>query len=284
MSGGIFKDKIIYDATTPADGDSIAAFLRTGSAALTSTTIGPIEALDVNIASPLSVDVQLDGLYDVSGNPTPDTVGAILRTRGAAPDETAQVEPLTGAAASADALVAADVHGMDTNGFMHIFNGTTWDRVRGTSGSINVAALGNVADDAVDSGNPLKVGSRALSGVLTAVSTTGDRADMISDLYRRVYVKTAPNIAGSNAAVSVSDTAGGTSVFATPAAGRCRVQVQNNSGTNKPMWLGFGTVTISNGIKLNAGATWTEELGPDLLLKAITDTGVTSDVRVMQLA
>lgn len=284
MSGGFFKDKLIYDAASPSDGDSVAAYLRTGSAALTSTTIGPIEALDVNIASPLSVDVQLDGLYDVGTNPDPDTIGHILRTRGAAPDETTQVEPLTGAAASADALVAADVHGMDTNGFMHIFNGTTWDRVRGTSGSMNVSALGNVADDAVDSGNPMKVGTRALSGVLTAVSTTGDRADMISDLYRRLRTNSTPNISGANAAVSIADTAGGTAVFASPALGRCRVQVQNNSATNKPIWLGFGTVTIANGIRLNAGASWTEEIGPDLALKAITDTGVTNDVRVMQLA
>lgn len=45
--GGIFKDKLIYDATTPSDGDSVAAFLRTGTEALTSTG----GALDVNIAS-----------------------------------------------------------------------------------------------------------------------------------------------------------------------------------------------------------------------------------------
>lgn len=34
---GLSKDKLIYDSTTPADGDSVASFLRTASGALTAT-------------------------------------------------------------------------------------------------------------------------------------------------------------------------------------------------------------------------------------------------------
>lgn len=274
------KDKLIYDGTTPADGDSVAAFLH-ASNKLTSTTIGGIEALDVNIASPISVATDVDGKYDVSTNPTPDTVGTILRTRAATPGLADQNESLTGGAASGDAVVAANVHGMDANAFGMIFNGTTWDRMRGTSGALNVNLSGGVADDAADSGNPTKIGTRAESGLLTAVSTTGDRADAVSDLYRRIWVNTAPNVGGSNAAVAIDTTAGGTALFATPLAGRQKVRIQNLG--NKAIFLGFGTVTAVNGSRLAGGAIDDFMLGPDLALKAISESG-SQDVRVMQLA
>lgn len=276
---GLTKDKLVFDSTS-GQGDELTAHLY-ASLPLTSTTVSGKEALDVNIASPISITVDLDGDYDVSTNPTPDTVGTILRTRAATPGLSDQNESLTGAAASSDAVVAANVHGMDSNAFGMIFNGTTWDRMRGTSGSLNVNALGNVADDGVDTGNPIKVGSRAVSGALTAVSTTGDRADMLSDLYRRIWVNTAPNISGSNATVSVDTTAGGVAVFATPLAGRRTVQIQNLG--NKDIFIGFGTVTAANGSRIASGATEMMDLGPDLALKAIAASG-TQDVRVLQLA
>lgn len=272
------KDKLIFDAVTAADGDSIAAYLF-ATLRLTSTTVGPSEALDVNMVNSISVD--LNGLYNAGTNPTPDTVGTILRTRAATPGLSDQVESLTGGAASSDGVVAANVHGMDANAFGMIFNGTTWDRMRGTSGALNVSALGNVADDAVDSGNPIKVGSRAVSGALTAVSTTGDRADLLSDLYRRIWVNNSPNVGGSNAAVAVDTTVGGTALFASPLAGRSRVRIQNLG--SKAIYFGFGTVTAVNGSRLAGGSVESLDLGPDLALKAIAESG-TQDVRVYQVA
>lgn len=287
MAGGLFKDKLIYDATTPSDGDSVAAFLHTAAGALTST--GAAGALDVNITNAIVVD--LDGVYDAGTNPTPDTVGAIVHTRAATPDETNQTFRTTGGTANADDVVAANVHGLDVNSFLMGYDGTTWDRLTATGGALNVnistqsAALqvvGNVADDAADAGNPVKVGTRAIDGALAAISAGNDRADQISDMYRRLWVTSAANAAGSNAAVVVDDTAGGVNIFATPIEGRTRVMVQNLD--NQAIFLGFGTVTTANGIRVSAGATWTEDLGPDVILKGITDTGNTADVRVMQLA
>jgi hypothetical protein len=104
---------------------------------------------------------------------------------------------------------------------------------------------------------------------------------LISDLYRRVWVNTAPNISGSNAAVSVDTTAGGVALFASPLAGRRRVVIKNMG--NKAIALGFGTVTFANGIPLAGGANVEMELGPDLALKAIAESGA-QDVRVLQLA
>ncbi len=272
------KDKLIYDATTPSDGDSVAAYLRTGTGALTSTVPG---ALDVNLVSPISVAVDLDGDYDAGTNPTPDSAGMLVHDRAAAPAVSDQNKRTTGAAASSDAVVAANVHGLDANAFGMIFNGTTWDRMRGTNGSLNVAPLGNVADDAADSGNPVKIGSRAVSGALTALSATGDRADLLSDLYRRVWVNTAPNVGGSNAAVSVDTTAGGVTLFASVLAGRRFVRIQNLG--SKAIFWGFGTVTSANGARIAGGSTETFECGPDLVPKAIAESG-TQDVRVVQLA
>lgn len=276
---GLSKDKLIFDATA-GQGDELTAHLY-ASLPLTSTTVSGKECLDVNIASPISVSTDIDGLYNVSTNPTPDTTGAILRTRGATPDATAQVEPITGAAASSNAVVAANVHGMDVNAFGMVYNGTTWDRLTGTAGVLNVNVTSGVADGAADSGNPIKIGSRAISGALPAIAATGDRADAISDLYRRLWVNDTPNVAGSNAAVSVDTTTGGVALFATPLAGRRKVEIQNLG--SKDVYIGFGTVAKASGMRVAAGATFTTDLGPDLALKAIADSG-TQDVRVLQLA
>jgi len=292
----ITKPKLVYDATTPEDGDSVASFLHGSGGALTSTTVGGSEALDINVTNASldinvtnasldvnvtnDIDVDIDGVYDAGDNAAPDSAGVIAHERAAAPDETNQGFRSTGGAASSDAVVAANVHGLDVNAFGMGFNGTTWDRLRSGDGQLEVRPFGNVADDAEDSGNPLKVGSRAHDGALTAVAD-GDRADLLSDLYRRVWVNTAPNISGSNAAVSVDTTAGGVALFASPLAGRRKVIVQNMG--NKAIILGFGTVTASNGVLVPAKAVWTDELGPNIDLKAIAESG-TQDVRVLQLA
>lgn len=274
----ISKDKIIYSAADN-EGDEVKSFLH-ATLKLTSTTVSGKEALDVNIVSAIMVD--LNGFYDVSTNATPDTVGNIMCTRAATPALTDQIQRVTAAAAASDAVVAANVHGQDVNAFAMAYNGTTWDRLLATGGKLQVLADGTVADDGVDAGNPIKVGSRAVSGALTAVSTSGDRADLLSDLYRRVWVNTAPNIAGSNAAVSVTDTAGGTALFASPLAGRRKVRIQNLGLTS--IYMGFGTVTAVNGSRLAAGATEDLEMGPDLAFKALASTAVPCDVRVIQLA
>ncbi len=272
------KDKLIYDATTPSDGDSVATFLHTGAGALTST--GAAGALDVNITNGISIDA--DGVYDVATNTNPDNVGLIGHARAASPADADQTTRLT-SGVIADDLASADIHALDTAAFMMGYDSTgdQWDRVEIAGGALTVAPVGTVADDDADSGNPLKVGSRAVSGALAAVSASNDRADVISDLYRRLWVNTTPNVGGSNATITIDDTAGGTALFASPLAGRRKVVVQNLD--NKAIWLGFGTVTIANGVRVAAGATWEEELGPDLDLKAIGDAGG-ADVRVLQLA
>lgn len=298
----ITKEKLIYIEATPSDGDSVAAYLRTGTEALTSTS----GALDVNIASSTGLGIFAEDSAHASG----DLGQQILAVRNDAGtslvsadgdyaplqvDSTgalrvaADISVVTGSdkaedsvhasgdigtyvlAVRQDTLSASAADG-DYASFKLDSLGRLW---------ANAAVSGDVADDAADSGNPMKIGTRAVSGALAAVSATGDRADAISDLYRRMWVNTAPNIAGSNAAVSVDTTAGGVALFASPLAGRRKVEVQNLG--NKAIFVGTGTVTSSNGVRIAAGGTYSTDLGPDIALKAIAEIG-TCDVRVLQLA
>ena len=294
------KDKLIYDATTPADGDSVAAFLRVAAGALTST--GAAGALDVNITNAFAVDVDIDGIYS-GGNTDPDNVGVISHVRGAAPADTDQTVRTTGATAASDAVTATDVWGADSNAFGMLFGGTTWDRARGTSGAQHIhdggnsitvdavdldirdlssatdsiSALGNVADDAVDSGNPVKIGARAVGTALTAVSAGGDRTNAVSDLRRRIYVNDACSVGMNYGANSVTTSA---ELVATASAGRKRFLVQNLG--NKAIYLGGdSSVTTVNGIRVSAGAAFEMDLGEYVDLYMIAESG-TQDVRFMQ--
>lgn len=145
--------------------------------------------------------------------------------------------------------------------------------------SISAVASGNIADDAVDSGNPIKVGSRAVTGPLAAISAADDRADLISDLYRRIYVNDSANIGVASAAVSVAGTA--TNLAASALGGRRRMMILNNSG--KPIYVGPSGVTTSSGLRIAAGGNMSLEIGPNVALYAIGD-GSGQDARVFELA
>lgn len=142
-------------AATIADSDSVGAFVRSSDGTLiTHTTVGADEALDVNVANDVTItapsgglDVNVDGVYAVTTNETPDTVGAIVHVRAAAPAASDQTKRTTGAALSADAVVAADVHGLDVAAFGHLFNGTTYDRAR--SYGTGIAKVADLFDSIV---------------------------------------------------------------------------------------------------------------------------------------
>jgi hypothetical protein len=119
------------------------------------------------------------------------------------------------------------------------------------------AIVGGVADDAADSGNPIKIGSKSQFSVLGALSTTGDRGDLVSDKYRRPYMSMAPNVASKVSKETVGATAA--EIIGTPSAGRQRVLFQNISGS--PIYLGFdNTVTTS-------GATQGFRVRPNMTLE-----------------
>lgn len=145
-------------------------------------------------------------------------------------------------------------------------------------GALYTQPVGNVADDAADSENPIKVGSRAESGVLSAVSD-GDRADLLSDSYRRVYINSGANISVLASAVTITTTA--TAVPGTALTGRRVISVQNKG--SKPIFLGDAAVTASTGTEISVGGSWEGEAGDDIALFAITASS-TSNVRILELA
>lgn len=150
---------------------------------------------------------------------------------------------------------------------------------------VDASVSGDVADDAADSGNPLKVGSRAVDGALAAVSASSDRADLISDLYRRVWVNDAPNISQAVSREQVTNTAA--ELVSAPLAGRKRIMVQNRG--SKDVYLGDdNTVTADDaatgGIRVAKGASLELPWGEDLDLWVIAPDAGPHSVFIMEIA
>lgn len=146
-------------------------------------------------------------------------------------------------------------------------------------GALWTTPVGTVADDAADTENPIKMGQRAVSGALTAVSASNDRADLLSDLYRRTWVNTSPNIGLAQGNVTV-----GTSEIALPTtaqAGRRKLVVQNTS--NNDIFVGPTGLSTTTGLRVSKGATLELEAGPNLAFFAIA-SGAGNVVRVTELA
>lgn len=142
--------QLFADAADFTNSDKVFSFLRSaGGQTITSTTVGGKESLDVNVAN--NISVSLAGIYDVGSNPTPDNVGLIAHARGATPGDADQLFRSTGGAASSDNVVAANVHGLDVNSFGMLFDGTTWDRARGTAGAANSHLFSQESGFKVDS-------------------------------------------------------------------------------------------------------------------------------------
>lgn len=147
---------------------------------------------------------------------------------------------------------------------------------------VNIAAFsatgfmveGNIADGAADAGSdPVKIGSRVISGVLGA-ATAGNRADGLSDLYRRILTSDAPSVANKHGVTTVGVAA--VKIVTTNLAGRTRFLAQNNSA--HPIYIGAdNTVTADSsatGGLLIPGHGGTLELpsGDSLDWYAISDT------------
>lgn len=148
----------------------------------------------------------------------------------------------------------------------------------------NAVLSGDVADDAADSGNPIKVGSRSTNAALSALSAADDRADLISDLYRRLMVSNAAAIGAESTRESVTDTAA--QVVATPLAGRVRMVIQNVG--NNEVYLGGSTVTAdgsaTDGIILRKRTSIELEINEHVDLFAVCESGESSNLHILELA
>lgn len=87
-----------------------------------------------------------------------------------------------------------------------VFNGTNWDRLRGTTAG--VFTQGNVAHDVADAGNPIKLGGKAESTSPAAVAD-GDRVDAWFTTTGQLV--TQPMLGNSSAIGTIEDLADGSS-------------------------------------------------------------------------
>ena len=124
------------------DGSTVGSYIvSSGGNVIDSTDVSGTEGLNVNVLNDIDMDV--DGIYNVSTNADPDNIGVIAHTRAASPGDAEQVERTTAAAASSDSITPANVHGLDTNAFMHGYDGTNWNRVKVDSDGEQTVNLGD---------------------------------------------------------------------------------------------------------------------------------------------
>lgn len=314
VRAGTDGTKIGSKNVASADWLNVASLLFDGAGtALTSTLVSGKQALDVNLASPISVATDVDGFYNVSTNPTPDTVGEIFCTRAATPAITDQIQRVTAGAASADGVVAANVHGQDVNAFGMGYNGTTWDRLKSTSGALNVSdGGGSLTVDAtafdirllttadhvtahqgtspwVVSATALDIRALTSSDVVSSWTKDGTGNAIGShtgalDVYIAGGSITTSDAALANAAVAHEATVAGVSAVsmsASPLSGRKYLLAANNG--NKAMYLGTTGVTTATGFPLYPGQQIEMRAGASVDVKVIA-AGAAQDMRVLQLS
>jgi len=267
---GFDKDKLIFDSTDPSAGDQIATYLYASDGTAFDHTTG---SLHVDVQNVVSVDDNGSSL--TIDNAELVSMDATLTALSKAEDS---------AHTTGDQGIQSLAVANHTEGALHSADGDYAPLQVDSSGRLRIIGdldiTSQVADDDADSGNPLKVGGSGVSGALTALSATGDRYDMLGDLYRRTYVNDSPNIAIKLTAPTVSTTE--VEIAPTPQGGRRRIVVQNLS--NKHIYIGPTGVLSTTGIRIAQGGTMELPWGEDIPLFAISTAGVASDVRVLEVA
>lgn len=284
------KDQLQFDASEFADSDQVASHLYFSDGTAAAHTGGAMHISDGG--STLSID-DGGGSITVDGSVTVSAIDLDIRDLAntqdsiAIGDETNIVDLEQNDAAFAGGY-GFSMYGVrqDAGGSPVSADGDAHPFVFNSDGELKVAAdlTSDVADDAADSGNPLKMGGRAFDGALTAVSASNDRYDMLGDMYRRTWVNDAPNVSNQRSREQVSTTAA--EIAATPLAGRKRIMVQNR-GT-RAVYLGEdNTVTADDaatgGIRVARGATLELPWGEDLDIFAIAPAG-TQNLFIWEIA
>lgn len=143
------------------------------------------------------------------GTPEPSFGGAVTVSGTVTVDS-----ELPAAAALADATANPTVPGVGS--FEHVFNGATWDRLRGDTSGAQVQ--GTVAHDGAIAGKPVRVGARASTTEPTAVAD-GDAVDLIADLNGKLVTQpySVPERSVDGKTASIVGT-GDTQVIAAPGA------------------------------------------------------------------
>lgn len=267
------KDSLIFDTTdanTIADSDNVGAFVRSDDGTLiTHHTVGSGEhldvyaalaagdgtpitqtggALDVNLLTPVVVDVDLDGIYNVGTNPTPDSAGSIYHTRAASITIAQQVERTSaGALATIASASLSNVNALDVNAFAYAIDDSTGDAELLTSsnadGGLNVHVTGS---------DPLTINDAALAD--TAVASA----------------------ANSLGVANVAE-----DVVASPLADRKYLFVYNNG--NRKIYIGESGVSAANGFPVSPGSYMEFRAGDSIDLEFV-GPNTSQEVRTLEFS
>ena len=201
-------------------------------------------ALDVNIkGDSIVVNTDVDGIYNAISNANPDNVGVIAHTRSLNPGDTEQIQRSTASTADQDAVVAAQVHGLDVNAFGMLYNGTTWDRMTGTSGNLNVNVAGS-------------------SGTVTVTDAALANTAIVAN------TRTLP--VADTAAVAVS----------APLANRKYLWVYNFA--NQQIFIGGAGVTRLTGFPISPGSYMELRAGAASPVNFVGSSGKTPEIRTLE--
>lgn len=222
--------------------DSVSSWLKDGSGTAITSTAG---ALDVNLKSPITVDVDLEGVYAATTNETPDSAGAIYHTRAATITIEEQVERTTaglvGTIAAAD---LADVKAIDVNAFALAINDS--------SGDAQVLSIDNASGGLkVDVQNSITINDVGLAN--SAIAAAANSIDTNN---------TAENLVAS------------------PLANRKYLWVYNNG--NKVFYIGQSGVTTANGFPMPSGSILEMRLGAAVDIEFVGASG--AEARTLEIA
>lgn len=269
---GITLDQLLFDTSAIADGPSVGAYLLSSSGELIDSTGNDLHVLIQN-ASLVVTATDLD-IRDLVNTQDSIAIG----------DETNLIDLQQMDAAFGLTSFGFGIYGVrqDAGGSPVSADGDAHPLVFNNDGELKVAAdlSSSVADDDADSGNPVKIGGRGVDGLLTALSASNDRFDLLGDMYRRVWVNDSPNVGFQVTDDDVTTTAA--EILATPLNGRRRIIVQNRG--DKSIFIGHTVgVTSATGIEIPKKASMELPFGEDLDIFAVADSG-SQDVRLLEVA
>jgi hypothetical protein len=250
-------------------------------------------ALDVNLKSPVVVNVDLNGIYS-GGNLLPDNVGIIGSSR-AAPGLANQTLQFTGGGVSSDAVPTANIVAQDVNSFNMGWNGTTWDRIKSLAGSMvtHDDADGSVGPGAAGSYSQLGGGIYNSSPI---TMTNGQQAAL--QFNANGYLKV--DLASSSGTLAVSDAAlanidifNDVKVLATQAVAQAAVTaalanrkylwIYNNDNTK--VFIGkTGVVSAANGFPISPGSYMELRAGAAISPFFVGQANKTPEIRTLELS
>lgn len=268
---GLSMYKLDFDPASPSESDRIGSFLI-GSGGTVIAETGT--SLNVNVTNTVTVSATNLDIRDLTHASDSVKVG----------DGTDFLEIYAEDAASAGGEKGLVMLGIrqDAAGSPVSADGDFHPFVFNNDGELKVAAdlTSSVADDDANSGNPILVGSVAYAATLSALSATGDRGNLASDVYRRVHVNDSANIACLGTQTGVTNSAA--LVVASSLAGRKKMTIQNISSTD--IYIGGSGVTTSSGLLIKKGDSYTESIGAGCAVYAIAGSAGPHNVRVLEVA